>query len=291
MIISRVAASNKYARKGYMLYLSAVRSLFPVKYISYAQIFRHKTSNRLYALGSGASLSSFTKDMWNKISAHDSIGFNFFCLHKHVPTYHVSEASLDLEIMRRIFFNLALLECEYKSTSILWKEDVCSYAFRKQISAIGASYVKTINFNAHSPEQLSSKISKSLQSCQIRRESRTLSVYSQGSSLDWAIDFALLLGYEELVLCGFDLIDSRYFYDSIECDEMLRSELLKPKPTGVCSSLLHITNDPARCYGGIDALSVVNAYVGQLFGSSLRIYSSFQGSVLSSLASCHNWSS
>ena len=287
----KIISSNKYIRQLYLAYQKLIRLFVPVEFISFSSISQNKNSNRLYAFGSGSSLCDYTEDMWNKVSSHDSIGFNFFFLHKHVPSYYVSEASLDLDNMHKIFSNFALLETEYDSTVKLWKEDIVSYVFRRQVMSAGASYVKSVPFDCRSKCQLSSKILKNIKSLQLRRESNALSVCSQGSTLDWIIDFALLLGYEELILCGFDLIDSQYFYNTERCVEALRKDLLKPVNALKNISLLHSTNDPARCFGGISAIEVVKVYANELPRSGLSIFSPSDNSVLSAVFPTHDWNS
>jgi len=49
---------------------------------------KYKTSNRIYVLGSGRSVSDITPKEWKEINQHDSIGFNHWYVHEHKPTYY-----------------------------------------------------------------------------------------------------------------------------------------------------------------------------------------------------------
>src|SRR5690554_5249502 len=54
-------------------------------------LITYKNSNILFILGSGPSINEITEDQWTHISACDSIGFNWFLVHSHVPTYYHME--------------------------------------------------------------------------------------------------------------------------------------------------------------------------------------------------------
>ncbi len=52
------------------------------------QLKKHKTSQRIYILGSGKSILDISKDEWKEIKKHDSIGFNHWYVHDHEPTFY-----------------------------------------------------------------------------------------------------------------------------------------------------------------------------------------------------------
>jgi glycosyltransferase involved in cell wall biosynthesis len=52
------------------------------------QLKKHKTSQIIYVLGSGKSILDISKDEWEEIKKHDSIGFNHWYVHDHEPTFY-----------------------------------------------------------------------------------------------------------------------------------------------------------------------------------------------------------
>lgn len=52
------------------------------------ELKKYKTSDRIYILGSGRSVLDITEKQWEEIEKHDSIGFNHWYVHKHVPTFY-----------------------------------------------------------------------------------------------------------------------------------------------------------------------------------------------------------
>lgn len=49
---------------------------------------KYKTSDRIYILGSGRSVLDITEEEWQEIKNHDSIGFNHWYVHDHIPTFY-----------------------------------------------------------------------------------------------------------------------------------------------------------------------------------------------------------
>ena len=60
---------------------------------------QYKTSNRIYVLGSGRSILDISPEEWEEIKKHDSIGFNHWYVHEHVPTFY------DLSYLANDYFN------------------------------------------------------------------------------------------------------------------------------------------------------------------------------------------
>ena len=52
------------------------------------ELKKQKTSNRIYILGSGKSILDISKQEWEEIEEHDSIGFNHWYVHEHKPTFY-----------------------------------------------------------------------------------------------------------------------------------------------------------------------------------------------------------
>ncbi|MCL2825571.1 MAG: hypothetical protein FWD57_16385, partial [Polyangiaceae bacterium] len=59
---------------------------------SLSDLARKKNSDTVFILGSGSSINAISEDRWRGIRRHDSFGFNFWLLHRHVPTLYATEA-------------------------------------------------------------------------------------------------------------------------------------------------------------------------------------------------------
>jgi len=55
---------------------------------TFEQLKNNKTSNRIYILGSGPSVLDVTKEQWDEVNKHDSIGFNHWYVHDFEPTFY-----------------------------------------------------------------------------------------------------------------------------------------------------------------------------------------------------------
>ena len=51
------------------------------------QLRSFKTSDRIYILGSGESILDISKQEWDEINSHNSIGFNHWYVHDFEPTF------------------------------------------------------------------------------------------------------------------------------------------------------------------------------------------------------------
>lgn len=56
------------------------------------EIFKYKTSDTVFILGSGPSINDITRKQWKFIANHDSIGFNYWFAHDFVPNVYVFQA-------------------------------------------------------------------------------------------------------------------------------------------------------------------------------------------------------
>ena len=73
------------------------------------------------------------------------------------------------------------------------------------------------------------------------------------NTLDFIIDFALVCGFRKIVLCGIDMDDSGYFWESDKFIKSSPKRLPNYAPTGVKQ------NDPGRNKWGINVSEVVVA--------------------------------
>lgn len=201
--------------------------------LNFIQLKEHKTSNRIYILGSGKSILDVTNEEWEEINKHDSLGFNHWYVHSHEPT----------------FYDLSYLANDYKFGD---KENDMFY----QASTKHSNSKFILNYGSL-PEQLSNFSSndyfkiyinhfdlfesnlEEIESCNVDEIGKyakywTLDffkhfnhphgqllpnpnfIYKSRGQLFASIQLAVLLGYTDIRLVGVDLNSESKFQDYIE---------------------------------------------------------------------------
>jgi len=169
---------------------------------------KYKNSDRVYIIGSGASINDITEEQWNKISKHDSFGFNFSFAHDFVPTLHhfelnpknydTTKAAYLLKSNRfkevPILFNITHVDKSWDLKKIAFAPNTLyscprrSYGLEAELEAIlKLSYLETDyvndNFYLH-----------------------------YRASVSVLIGLSVMMGYKEIVLLGIDMYNHDYFY-------------------------------------------------------------------------------
>ncbi len=94
-ILGSIIRSNPITFYAYSIwYVKWLRKLARKKQlqtIDQLDISRYKQSDTVFILGSGASINALSSADWEKVKKADSIGFNYFLVHDHVPTYYFYE--------------------------------------------------------------------------------------------------------------------------------------------------------------------------------------------------------
>lgn len=264
---SRIQKSeNGYLQSGIFLgnlLIRSVKHLFIQHSCSLAfgskkwQLKQYKNSDTLFILGSGESIAGYTAGQFKEIKGHDSIGFNFWLLHSHIPTYYVVEFQPKCERSRLLWENLERRAKDYVEVPVLIKYSTTFWNERHLLP-------KTL-------KRLFVASSMSIPGMIGRTFSRWLSIldslkifdcllpdglilYRQ-ASLSWLLIFAMQLGYKKIVLCGVDLNTPRYFYE-ISKDFCHERNLLIP-PAGFTTDV-HPTNSQSYCIGGLPISDVLH---------------------------------
>ena len=90
-----------------------LKSIVDFDYSSY------KTSDTLFFLGSGYSVTDLTDKDWDLIAQHDSIGVNNWVYHPFVPTYFVMETAKYEEQFNHVKESFQLRKEEYKNVPFI----------------------------------------------------------------------------------------------------------------------------------------------------------------------------
>lgn len=172
------------------------------------EIYKNRKSDVAVFLGSGSSINNITDKQWQIISKVDSWSINNWIYHWFVPDfYHLEVKSYDIDIVRKRF---AARGNDYNNTSF-----IVDRGKRKNnvLSAIGPDkkvyfyklcIMEGTDLSKHNP-----KIWKKFKPSDNPNE---ILVYNLSSSLGLMLDFLWRFKYKKVILFGFDMYNSAYFW-------------------------------------------------------------------------------
>lgn len=198
-------------------------------------ISKIKKSDTIFILGSGSSINKISEERWRIISSHDSIGFNFWFCHKHIPSFYTFETigtevpeqllgesgrNLSLNVQQAFYRETAKKEAEYAPvikfvtdimpSRIPFIEGLPS-GFRENLYA-----VPIVSTFARNELEIAANISYLLNTDTFQPSFTIKKLFKSRASLSALITFAVKAGYQRIVLCGIDLNNSTYFYQDQE---------------------------------------------------------------------------
>lgn len=213
----------------------------------------HKKSDTLFVLGSGGSINDITAAQWRTIAAHDSLGFNNWLVHAHVPTYYALELPSTTTPARartidNTQHNLALAAPRYAGVPFLLASDraapLCPsflpaalrpFAYVIPMQLVLGTTSQQVAFALH--------VHRALGHCTPRPHCSHM--LKKRASVFRHVYFGLLAGYQRIVLAGIDLNNTPYFFDDHARGEHPHGyrldHVLTQNPGPV-----HRTNDPTE---------------------------------------------
>lgn len=190
-------------------------SILPeVKWFDINEIKNKKRSRKIFILGSGQSISNLNENDWDVINKNDSLSLNFNVMLEHIPTYLMFEMPRDLD--RKLVFlewlnNRADSYNENKTALILRSFNSVNFSEADLANELKELCYITEQIPLSSPSKRS--LRKCLNILDEFLESHPRCVPSYKASLFTACHLAASLGYEEILLVGFDLNNTKYFYE------------------------------------------------------------------------------
>lgn len=202
-----------------------------------------RKSDTLFILGSGKTINEIPLENWNTIkNKYDSIGFNFWQMHKHVPDLYVFEPMINNRLPTFIE-NFNKIESDYKNVPIYVK-DYTNIKLNKELINSWPKKLKD-NLIPLKVYQFSSKdISKTIRvlkkSINKHKNGKSYDVYPQVKvSVNLMIAFGIILGFRKIVFCGIDLNSTDYFWEFD--NELIRDNLTLPSNFHKPGSKMHRT--------------------------------------------------
>jgi hypothetical protein len=226
----------------------------------------HKTSDTLFIMGSGSSINDISDKQWDHIKEHDSVGFNKWPVHDHIPTYHVFEIRIEEENKENRDKYWKLLnkrKKEYQNIPIILK-DTAAVSDKMEPHhlpewLVGAVIISCdTNFDRAAPlngnAEQNKRVLKYLKEKGHFDQNININIlYRKRGTVSYLIHFGVVLGYENIVLCGIDMVDSRYFFNQKDDNHIgdrvnVPSNLVPVDFEGSSSNQedsVHATNDPS----------------------------------------------
>ena len=168
--------------------------------------------DKLFILGSGSSINKLDKHQWKEISSNTSFGLNGWLIHDFVPTFYSFEPPRDLKERDKIIDIFFKKQIEYKNTTIILKD----------------LFVRDLNFSKLPPLNFQIPIDFSVPAENIRQLEKGLRliskmnrmkifknkfIYKKRASISMLVILGWQLGFKDIILCGVDLNNSKYFYE------------------------------------------------------------------------------
>lgn len=195
LMLSARAACRRTVREGYYRWLSET------------ELRALKSSSRAFVFGSGYSLNDLSAQEWRDIAAHNTIGFNAF-VHQHWVRvdFHLVRSwgeGSDMAALPGVvdeFAELVAANPLYQDTVFVCQDDYAavfphSLIARHALRRDARIFPYTTNRTQPLPTR---SFAEGL-------------VHGTGTLCD-AVNFAVCAGFEEIVLAGVDLYDTRYFW-------------------------------------------------------------------------------
>lgn len=178
-----------------------------------------KSSDTIFILGSGYSISEITEQQWEVIEKHDSIGFNSWVFNDFTPTYYCMETPI-----KSLHFNAIIKQLNKKKKIFKNVPFIIQYQhLLKSPNHYQGLELPENNIYYNIP-MMPNTTSKSILLLLLRwwekahrQEMSWLIHYS--SSLSYLVAMGYIMGYKNIVLLGVDLNNSKYFFEHPDANE------------------------------------------------------------------------
>lgn len=248
--------------------LAALRSRGILQTVDDLDIAARKRSSTVFVLGSGSSVNDLTDADWAVIGRHDSIGFNHWLIQDFVPTFYFVELSTESLAEDRYLADLLCRRLPDLDDMPIIAESKCwlrpdgvamnlPRQLRSHLFFYAPYYLRTTSVDVVAWVLHRCRSLWRHGNCDLR------AMVHHRASLSALVLFAFLAGYEEIVLVGVDLNDSRYFWEA-------NSEVLggAPGPPASPTGSVHMTVDPTATASEVAV--PIDEYLSLLDSSVLR---------------------
>lgn len=227
----------------------AIAKYYHLKVASLALLSDNKRSDTLFILGSGSSIMEYDDTQWAEIAESDSIGINNWILHDFVPRFYAGELLLDSRWLSTYARNLAIRYSDYAGSTLIimkWRPKMIYKLTYLPLKRTDYFVAPTVTIPAGGNPRCLHFSLRCLDRIGVLRQVPIF--FTRTGSVDWCVLFGYKLGYRNIVLCGVDLNNTRYFWE-INAEHYEEKNFVLPEKRQ--RGPIHKTLDSTRCSGGI----------------------------------------
>lgn len=186
-----------------------------IRALTLGEVLRQKKSDTLFILASGPTINEIGSKQWESISMCDSIGLNFWVAHDFTPNSLRFE--LPYECNRRNYFFKMLKgkKSSFDHTKLFYDHHLSEKILPNKLHGYNPNqlfYPSSINLVGMNQENFKKSLRYAMTFS--RKYSKYLFLPYKRGSVTTLISLGYLAGYKNIVLCGVDLNNVEYFYDS-----------------------------------------------------------------------------
>jgi hypothetical protein len=162
-----------------------------------------KTSDTMFILGGGESINDVTKQQWEHVAKHDSMGMNFWPVHRFVPSYWYTNVPRDPVHAEKMLDSIrGNVNNNYDETVIFLSHNrVVRRGFHPRVMREWfPPRAKVCYYTYIQPAE------------RLTEDQLGRTLYYRGG-LSLCLDIVFRLGYKKIVLLGVDLRNRVHFYD------------------------------------------------------------------------------
>jgi len=258
LLLSRSSAAYCWKKsRQYNRYIDDLTASGLGQPLTKAPLERAKSSDTVFIFGSGSSINEISDAEWDVIDRHDSIGLNRWPIHEYTPTFYVFEIpGLDNGPgMRRQFWNLLERRKDAYSDAVKILKDIDRFYRTSSVANIPEWLVTDVHLSpdfllppllGSSRQRFRSILRYLMASHRFAQDGRLKSLFKKRGSISYTLFLATIMGYENVVLCGVDMVDSRYFWDDHR-ERLGEQDVPIPEPdVDREPDEVHRTNDRSR---------------------------------------------
>lgn len=180
-----------------------------------------RSSDTVFIMGSGPSISSLSQPQIEEIKAHDSVGFNFSLVHEMVPSHYI------LQLPPQGPFRSSLVDLfrarseDYAGTQIIVRGD---HSFHGPLNVLELAEDLFHDRKMWLLPELAINSQVELDPYEMMKFFSFLGLLNHGvigkavpkwrGTLGLILSLTYQMGYENIVLCGIDMNDSTHFYQA-----------------------------------------------------------------------------
>lgn len=178
-------------------------------------LIERRSCDTVVLLGSGESINRITEAQWRWIEKQDSFGLNFWPIHSFVPSFLLFEVPATAEREREMFDLFRQKADSYKNSLLI--THTLAPNGTDLLRSFAEMFPKIVVTHFHKVSDRRIKFEVFAQRfrffCELNRRGIFTAPTVVGGSLFRLLSLSHFMGYDRIVLVGFDLNGSSYFWE------------------------------------------------------------------------------